>query len=74
MTTIGGQNQHVQLPKTDEFSREQIDEFKEAFELFDKNGGRLKLKVAEIKVDFRRPRNSPGTRHCDVGFCLQPKK
>lgn len=41
MATIGGQKQAVQLPHADgegAFSREQIEEFKEAFELFDKNG------------------------------------
>ncbi|KAI6184532.1 Calmodulin [Aphelenchoides bicaudatus] len=38
MATVGNQSHHVQLPKTEEFSREQIEEFREAFELFDKNG------------------------------------
>lgn len=43
MATVGGQNQqvqkqHVQLSKIDGFTQDQIEEFKEAFELFDKNG------------------------------------
>lgn len=49
MATVGGHNQHQQkhqhqkkasqLPQVEGFTQEQVEEFREAFELFDKNGG-----------------------------------
>ncbi|KAI6218200.1 Calmodulin [Aphelenchoides fujianensis] len=38
MATTGRQKQHAQLPQIDGLTREQVEEFKEAFELFDKDG------------------------------------
>jgi hypothetical protein len=58
MATVGGQNQATQLPQVDGFSREQIEEFKEAFELFDKNGDGM-VTASELGIVMRSLGHEP---------------